>query len=108
MARRFAHLGFTDFSKFFAACYAGDKGANLILDDLCEILGRMLYNLIATLDLQRISIGGSVFWNHRDLLLPKLQSAIRGKLSALTDGCDLVPAGLGEQVGDWGAYALVG
>ena len=70
-------------------------------------MGRTLYNLIATLDLQRISIGGSVFWHHRELLLPKLKSAVQGKLSALTEGCELVPAGLGEQVGDLGAYALV-
>ncbi len=107
MSRRFAHLGFTDFSKFFVACYGGDQEANLILDDLCRIMGRTLYNLIATLDLERISIGGSVFWHHRELLLPKLKSNIYGKLSALTDGCELVPAGLGEQVGDWGAYALI-
>jgi len=70
-------------------------------------MGRALYNLIVTLDLQRISIGGSVFWHHRELLLPKLQSHIHGKLAALTAGCELVPAGLGERVGDFGALALV-
>ena len=107
MARRFAHLGFSDFSKFFDACYANDKEAVIILDDLCRVMGRMLYNLIATLDLRRISMGGSVFWHHRELLLPKLKLHTQGKLPALTDGCELVPAGLGEQVGDWGAYALV-
>jgi glucokinase len=68
---------------------------------------RTLYNLIATLDLERISIGGSVFWHHRAFLLPKLQAFIHGKLPALTDGCELVPAGLGERVGDFGALALV-
>ncbi len=107
MSRRFSHLGYSDFPKFFDAYYANEKEAAAILDDLCRVMGRTLYNLIATLDLQRISIGGSVFWNHRELLLPKLKSHIHGKLSALTDGCELVPAGLGEQVGDWGAYALV-
>lgn len=107
ISRRFAHLGFSDFSKFFEAYYAGDKQAAAILDDLCRIMGRALYNLIVTLDLQRISIGGSVFWHHRELLLPKLRASIQGKLPALTAGCELVPAGLGEQVGDWGAYALV-
>jgi glucokinase len=39
--------------------------------------------------------------------LPKLQGYIQGKLPALTDGCELVNAGLGEQVGDFGALALV-
>jgi glucokinase len=67
----------------------------------------MLFNLIATLDLQRISLGGSVFWNNREFLLPRLQAQIDGKLTALTRGAMLVPAGLGDKVGDYGALALV-
>ena len=70
-------------------------------------MGRTLYNLIVTLDLQRISLGGSVFWHHQDYLLPRLQANISGKLPALTEGCTLVAAGLGEQVGDYAALALV-
>ena len=70
-------------------------------------MGRTLYNLIVTLDLTRISLGGSVFWHHRDWLLPRLQANIQGKLAALTNGCELVSAGLGERVGDFGALALV-
>jgi glucokinase len=70
-------------------------------------MGRTLYNLVVTLDLQRISMGGSVFWHHRDFLLPKVRSHIDGKLAALTQGFDLVAAGLGEKVGDYAALALV-
>ncbi len=70
-------------------------------------MGRALYNLVVTLDLQRISIGGSVFWHHRDYLLPRLQAQISGRLPALTDGVAVVPAGLGDQVGDYAALALV-
>jgi glucokinase len=106
--RRFLHLGFKDFATLFQACYANNSDAINILDELCHVMGRMLYNIIVTLDVQRISLGGSVFWHHRELLLPKLKASIRGKLPALTDGCELVPAGLGEHVGDWGAFALVG
>ena len=69
-------------------------------------MGRMLYNLVVTLDLQRISLGGSVFWNHREFLLPRLSEQLVGKLPALTDGFELVSAGLGQQVGDYGALAL--
>jgi glucokinase len=105
--RRFGHLGYTDTAMLFVAAKAGDTGALAIIDDLCRVMGRTLYNLIATLDVQRISIGGSVFWHHREFLLPKLQAEIKGKLPALTDGCELVPAGLGERVGDFGALALV-
>jgi glucokinase len=32
---------------------------------------------------------------------------MHGKLPALTDGCDLVSARLGDKVGDFGALALV-
>jgi glucokinase len=67
----------------------------------------MLYNLIATLDLQRISLGGSVFGNHTTFLLPRLQAQVAGKLPALTAGCDLVAAGLGHRVGDYAALALL-
>jgi glucokinase len=40
-------------------------------------------------------------------LLPKLQAFMTGKLPALTSGCELVSAGLGDKVGDYGALALV-
>lgn len=106
--RRFASLGWPDSASLFIAAQAGNKPAIAIIDDLCEVMGRALYNLIVTLDLERISLGGSVFWHHRAYLLPKLQAFLNGKLPALTDGCELVPAGLGDKVGDWGALALVG
>jgi glucokinase len=101
--RRFGH----DAAALFAAAHAGNATALAQIDELCSVMGRALYNLIVTLDLQRISLGGSVFWHHQDFLLPKLRAAVQGKLPALTDGCDIVPAGLGLQVGDYGALALV-
>jgi len=107
IARRFQALGYPDAAALFKAAYAGDARAVGLIDDLCLVMGRMLYNLIATLDLQRISIGGSVYWHHRDYLLPRLRAVVHGKLPALTDGCELVSAGLGERVGDFGALALV-
>jgi len=87
---------------------AGEPAAVAAVDELCRVLGRALYNLVATLDLQRVSIGGGVFWNHRAFLLPRLQGQLAGRLPALTAGCELVPAGLGERVGDYAALALVG
>ena len=86
----------------------GDGDAAAIVDELCRVLGRGLYNLVATLDLQRISLGGSVFWNNRDYLLPRLQAQVAGRMPALTDGFELVAAGLGDRVGDYAALALLG
>ncbi|CAM8638127.1 NagC Transcriptional regulator/sugar kinase [Comamonadaceae bacterium] len=105
--RRFGAQGYTDAATLFVAARAGETGALVIVDDLCDVMGRTLYNMVATLDLQRISIGGSVFWHNREFLLPKLQAALKGKLPALTDGVEIVPAGLGEKVGDYAALALV-
>jgi glucokinase len=96
-----------DAAALFAAADAGQTQALAQVNELCRVMGRALYNLIVTLDLQRISIGGSVFLHHQDFLLPKLRAQVHGKLSALTDGCEIVPAGLGLQVGDYGALALV-
>ena len=104
--RRWGAEGFTDASALFKACQAGDARALEKLDDMCHIMGRLLFNLIALGDLSRISLGGSVFWHHRVLLLPLLQAQVDGRLAALTAGALLVPAGLGEQVGDYAALAL--
>jgi glucokinase len=48
-----------------------------------------------------------VFWHHRDFLLPRLQAQIDGRLPPLTRGVELVPAGLGDKVGDYAALALL-
>ena len=98
---------YADGSALFAAAQAGDSAAVALIEELCRIMGRALYNLIVSLDLERISLGGSVFWHHRDYLLPRLRAQIQDKLPALTDGVQLVAAGLGAQVGDYAALALV-
>ena len=107
IAKRFDALGFPDAAKLLHAAKSGDAQALVLVDSICEVMGRLLYNLIATLDLERISLGGSVYWHHRDFLLPRLQAFVNGKLPALTIGCELVSAGLGEKVGDFAALALV-
>ena len=105
LPRRFS--AYPDSASIFIAASAGDACAAAIIDELCRVMGRMLYNLVITLDLQRISVGGSVFWHHRDYLLPRLQAQLSGKLPALTGACTLVPAGLQDRVGDYAALALV-
>jgi glucokinase len=102
IARRFGD----DAATLFVAYRAGHATAVAQVNALCRDMGRALYNLIVTLDLQRISLGGSVFWHNQDIILPLLREQIQGKLASLTDGCELVPAGLGLQVGDFGALAL--
>jgi glucokinase len=104
VARRFG----ADAARLLQRARAGEADAQAVVDELCRVMGRALYNLIVTLDLQRISLGGSVFLHHSDYLLPRLHAQVAGKLPALTAGCELVPAGLGERVGDYAALALLG
>lgn len=103
VARRFG----ADAARLLQHAQAGDPTARTTVDELCRVMGRALYNLVAILDLQRISLGGSVFWNNRDYLLPRLQAQVTGKLPALTAGSELVPTGLGDKVGDYAALALL-
>ncbi len=105
--RRFSERGFVDSATLFARARAGNPDALAVVNELCRVMGRALFNMTATLDLERISIGGSIFWHHRDFLLPRLVAEVQGKLPALTNGMAIVPAGLGDQVGDYAALALV-
>ena len=70
-------------------------------------MGRMLYNLVVTLDLQRISLGGSVFWHHRDFLLPRLQAADQRQAAARSPTAHAGAGRAGRQVGDYAALALL-
>lgn len=108
MERRFSDQGYADSATLLIAAKAGEQGATAIIDEICRLMGRALYNLVVTLDLQRISLGGSVFWHHRDYLLPRLQAQVSGRFPAMTAGALLVPAGLQDRVGDYAALALVG
>jgi glucokinase len=103
VARRFG----ADAATLLQHARGGDAAAIRTVDELCRNMGRALYNMIVILDLQRISLGGSVFTNNKEYLLPRLQAQVAGKMPALTDGCELVPAGLGDRVGDYAALALL-
>jgi glucokinase len=103
IARRFGQPA----EELFKAAVAGEADALRITDALCRVMGRTLYNLVVTLDLQAISLGGSVFWHNRDFLLPRLQAHIDGHLAPLTRGVPLRAAGLGDKVGDYAALALI-
>jgi glucokinase len=96
-----------DAARLLQQAKAGEPAAQATVDELCRVMGRALYNLVATLDLQRISLGGSVFWHNREYLLPRLEAQVAGKLPALTAGSELVPAGLADRVGDYAALALL-
>jgi glucokinase len=93
-------------AQLFAQAQAGDARCVALVDHAIETFAKAMFNLIATLDLQRISIGGSVFLQNAAWLLPRIHAAMPRGLTSLTQGCDIVAAGLGERVGDYAALAL--
>lgn len=101
--RRFGRSAAT----LFTAAAHGDAQALHTVNGLCVVVGRLLFNLVTTLDLQAISLGGSVFWHHRQFLLPRLHAHIECGMPSMTAGVQVVPAGLGDRVGDCAALALL-
>ncbi|MDO8299752.1 ROK family protein [Lacisediminimonas sp.] len=85
----------------------GNAAAREIVMDAAHWLGRALYNLTATLDTRRIVIGGAVWEHHGDWLAPIVQQEISSRLPALSQGVQVLSAGLGRLVADIGALSLV-
>lgn len=94
-------------AELLEAAHKGDATAKTQVHVLCTLMGRLLYNMVAMLDLRRISLGGSVFLHHEELLLPLLRMELSRYFPVLTEGVELVSAGLGEDVGDYAALALL-
>jgi glucokinase len=87
------------------AARAGDETALKVFGICAEYLGRGLSVIIDILNPQVIVIG-SIFARCQDLLYPIAEKII--KQEALLDSascCKIVPAELGEQIGDYGAIA---
>jgi len=87
------------------AAYAGDETALEVYRICGEYLGRGLSMVIDLLNPQVIVIG-SVFARSRDLLWESAKAVIdREALADAAGCCKVVPAGLGEHIGDYAAVA---
>jgi glucokinase len=85
---------------------AGDGLCLSILNDSGDYLGRGLAILMDLLNLEVIVIG-SIFTRCEALLRPSMDAAIERDAMPLTRAaCRIVPAALGEQIGDYAALAL--
>lgn len=92
--------------ELFAAARAGEPAARALVETAAAWFGRALYNLVVTLDLRRIAIGGSVWTHNGDWLAPVVMQEIDSRLPALTAGATLCDALLGDRVVDIGALSL--
>lgn len=87
---------------------AGDELALSILQDTGKMLGRGIAMLMDILNPQRIIIG-SVFLRQEGILRAPMEEVIaREALSYTRKVCQVVPAGLGEQLGDYAALSVAG
>lgn len=87
------------------AAVQGDEVALEVYRICGEYLGRGLSIVIDLLNPEMIVIG-SVFARSRDLLWPEAKKIIEKEaLDAAANCCEVVPAGLGEQIGDYAAIA---
>ena len=87
------------------AALAGDETAKEVYRISGEHLGRGLAILVDILNPERIVIG-SVFARSRELLVEPMQAALCAEaLSCSLDVCRVVPAELGDEVGDYAAVA---
>jgi selenide,water dikinase len=95
----------TDVSGFGLAGHLGEMlDASKVAAEL-HLSAVPLHDGVLDLIARQVYAGG--LRNNRDFLLPRLAAQLKGKLPALTDECELVPAGLQDKVGDYAALALI-
>ena len=88
------------------AAAAGDETAKRVFAICGEQLGRGLAILIDILNLDRIVIG-SIFARAENLLRPSMEKMIvQEALSMSAACCAVVPAALGEKIGDYAALCV--
>ncbi len=88
------------------AAQRGDKLAQRIIRDTGSRLGEALAILIDLFNPERIVIGGLAMRLGENLLAPAREVLLREALPASATICQIVPAALGEQIGDVAAICV--
>lgn len=92
--------------EIFARVRAGDPDCTAVFRESAEKLAAILAFTIDLLNPEVIALGG-VFMRNADLFLPVIEPILAREALPLARGvCRIVPAGLGEQVGDYAALAV--
>lgn len=90
----------------FDACEAGDGLARDIVETVGKRLGQGLALIVDILNPERIVIG-SIFARSGHLLIPAMQAELeREAIPSALAVCEVVPAGLGDSIGDVAALAV--
>lgn len=84
----------------------GDPVCKRVYEDCGRRLGELISIAVDLLNPEKIVIGG-IYMRAADLLIPTMMEAVEKEtLRHAREACEIVPAGLGEQVGDYAALAV--
>jgi len=105
LARRYGFKA-DDARQVFVAASAGDPVAVQVIETTAQYLGRGLAVLVDILNPEMIVIG-SIFARQRDQLWAIAEQTLRAEaLPASFSACRVVPAALGDQIGDYAALSI--
>ncbi len=105
IARAFSEKATT--ADVFKAYHEGDGKAIELIDDAARYFAKGLASINCILDTEKIVIGGSVFLNNIDILLPKVKKGFYRSFPVLSKDVIIVPSKLGAYLGDVAALTLV-
>jgi len=92
----------------FSRVRAGDADCTEVFRESAEKLATILAFTIDILNPEVIALGG-VFMRNADLFMPVVEPILeREALAPALKACRIVPAGLGENIGDYAALAVAG
>lgn len=90
----------------FEAALSGDETAKKIVNTTAEYLGKGLAILIDILNPERIVIG-SIYARNEEVFKPIVEKILeREAIHEATAVCEIVPASLGEKIGDYAALCV--
>ena len=96
----------------FEACEKGDSRALALVETATEAVADLIYNLVVTLDLSCVAIGGGLFGARCDMLLPMLRRKVfdasrRPGMRGMLAGFSIVPVVNAARTAEMGALSLV-
>jgi glucokinase len=95
-----------DAQQVFQAACEGNRVAVQVIETTARYLGQGLAVLVDILNPELIIIG-SIFARQRNVLWPIAERTLRAEaLAASVSACRVVPAALGEQIGDYAALSV--
>ena len=101
------HEGSAGTAEVFEKYKNEDESAAWVIKEAARYFGRGLASINAVLDTKMIVIGGSVFLNNKDLLLPMVKEEFYRSFPALTGDVVFAVSELGDYLGDVAAASLV-